>query len=90
MIKIFTTNKDGQIAMTPKELKELLDEAYWDGYRKGSGTTYTYTTPNWQPYVYTTTTAGTSITLNAADMSVDTSSITDGETHADYGVGIHS
>ena len=31
MIKVFTTDKNGKIVLSGKELKELLDEAYWEG-----------------------------------------------------------
>lgn len=55
MIKVFTTDKDGKIRLMANELKNLLDEAYWDGYR-AHDTTYTYSTPNWRsPYVWTNT-----------------------------------
>ena len=54
MIKVFTTGKDGKINLTAKELKELLDEAYWEGYRANSHT-YTYTTPTWKPFTISTT-----------------------------------
>lgn len=64
MIKVFTTNKDGKIELTKEELKDLLDEAYWDGF-KANSTTYTYTTPNWTPYTWTVTTVGDAITLNS-------------------------
>lgn len=57
MIKIFTTDKDGKIVLSGKELKELLDEAYWEGYRSNNHT-WTYTTPSWKPFYYTTTTSG--------------------------------
>lgn len=60
MIKIFTKGDDGKITLTPEELKNLLDEAYWEGYRANTQT-ITYTTPNWQPYVW----HGSTITLNA-------------------------
>ena len=43
MIKIFTTNKDGKIELTKDELKALLDEVYWDGYRANNH--YVYTSP---------------------------------------------
>ena len=61
MIKVFTTDKNGKIHFTADELKKLLDEAYWEGYRANSHT-YVYTTPyyNWSPYNY-------SITCNNAD-----------------------
>ncbi len=59
MKKEFKFNKNGKIELSKEELKTLLDEAYWEGYRSGSGTTWTYTTPNWTPYYWTTTTATT-------------------------------
>lgn len=64
MIKIFTTNKNGKIELTKEELKELLNEAYWDGYKSHSNT-WTYTSPSniTTPYYYTTSSTGT-ITLN--------------------------
>ncbi len=64
MIKIFTTNKNGKIELTKDELKQLLDDAYWEGFR-GNTTTFTYQTPNWQPYIWCNTTAGSSIELNS-------------------------
>ena len=66
MIKVFTTNKDGKIELTKDELKNLLDEAYWDGF-KANCTTYTYQTPNWTPYCWTV--SGTTSTINANDIS---------------------
>ena len=67
MIKIFTKNNDGKITLTPEELKSLLDEAYWEGCR-ASNQTITYTTPNWQPYVWD----GSAITLSTDTVSKDT------------------
>lgn len=70
MIKVFTTNKNGKIEFTKDELKKLLDEAYWEGYR-ASGDTYTYLTPNWQPYCWNATvtaansSANSTLTLNS-------------------------
>ena len=66
MIKVFTANKDGKIELTKDELKALLDEAYWEGYRSNSGT-YVYHTPGWSPYTFTsgsTTIEGDTITVN--------------------------
>ena len=57
MIKVFTTDKNGKIVLSGKELKELLDEAYWEGYR-ANNRTWTYTTPSWTPFYYTTSTSG--------------------------------
>ena len=53
MIKVFTTNKDGKIELTKDELKALLDEAYWDGYRANGH--YIYSTPITTPWWYTGT-----------------------------------
>ena len=82
MIKIFTTGKDGKITLTAKELKELLDEAYWEGYRN-SNHTWTYTTPSWSPYCYTTYGDGCTISTSEAAKSsntitIDANSITSG------------
>lgn len=64
MIKVFTTDKNGKIVLSGKELKELLDEAYWEGYR-ANNRTWTYTTPSWTPFYYTTSTSGgTTISLS--------------------------
>ena len=70
MIKVFTTNKDGKIELTKEELKDLLDEAYWDGF-KANCTTYTYTTPNWTPYSWTVTTASNTLTLNSNEVTLN-------------------
>ena len=64
MIKVFTTNKDGKIELTKDELKKLLDEAYWEGYRANN--VWAYQTPNWSPYQWTVTTD--TVTLNAVDV----------------------
>lgn len=67
MIKIFTTDKNGKITLSIDELKSLLDESYWEGYR-ANNTTWTYSTPSWSPYVITATNSNTSITLNPDSM----------------------
>lgn len=56
MIKVFTSNKNGKIELTEKELKQLLDNVYWEGYRDNNKS-WTYTTPLTYPY-YATTTLG--------------------------------
>ena len=72
MIKVFTRDSNGKISLTPEELKSLLDEAYWEGYR-ANNKTITYTTPSWQPYVWT----GSSITLNSCgEATTDTVRVT--------------
>ena len=63
MIKVFTTDRDGKITLTGKELKELLDEAYWEGYRSNNSS-WVYKSPSWSPYWYTTTAGNTTITLS--------------------------
>ena len=64
MIKIFTTNKDGKIELTKEELKNLLDDSYWEGY-SANNHTYVYNTPNWTPYRWTVSGTNTTITSNA-------------------------
>jgi len=75
MIKVFTTDKKDQITLTTKELKELLDEAYWEGYR-ANNKTYTYTTPSsWSPWSITYCGTNATLTCNSADhIDVDASS----------------
>lgn len=78
MIKVFTLNKNKKIELTEKELKDLLDEAYWEGYRKGNGTSWTYTTPNWSPYYYysSTCTSSTATASNSSDSITFTNNTT--------------
>ena len=76
MIKVFTTNKEGKIELTKEELKNLLDEAYWDGYKANSGT-FTYHSP----YIWSNTTATDSNiwTLNTVNASTITNGTIDKE-----------
>ena len=53
MIKIFTTDKDGKITFTVDELKQLLYEAFQEGYHS-KGIIYILTNPNWTSSTYTT------------------------------------
>ncbi len=78
MIKVFTTNKDGKIELTKDELKKLLDEAYWDGYR-ANNTIYTYQTPNWSSYQWSVTTTN--------DYTIKSGDATSGTIDTDFGVG---
>lgn len=48
MIKVFTLNKNGKIELTKKELEQLLNESYWEGYRDNKNY-WTYTSPT-TPY----------------------------------------
>lgn len=55
MIKVFTTNKDGKITFTVNELKQLLYEAFQEGYHS-KGISYISTIPDWNsPYITYTT-----------------------------------
>ncbi len=63
MIKVFTLNKNGKIELTEKELKQLLDNVYWEGY-KDNNKSWTYMTPLTYPY-YSTTISTDSITLGS-------------------------
>ena len=78
MIKIFTTNKNGKIELTKEELKEILDEAYWEGYKANTGITWTYKSPSiTTPYYYTTSASGTTTTItlnNSAEANTATTS----------------
>lgn len=78
MIKVFTTNKNGKIELTKDELKALLDEAYWDGYRAHNGS-YIYTSPTVAPYKRNITcgSSATNVTLTntVCDHTVGTADI---------------
>lgn len=52
IVKVFQKNKNGKIEFTQKELENLLNEVYWDGYRANS--TWTWTTPCTVPLSYST------------------------------------
>ena len=67
MVKIFTTNKNGKIELTEKELRQLLDDVYWEGYRDNNHT-WTYTSPH---YPYWTSTTGTPLTSDSITISAD-------------------
>lgn len=60
MIKVFTTNKDGKITFTVDELKQLLYEAFQEGYHS-KGISYISTIPDWNSsYITYTTTSSSS------------------------------
>ena len=73
--KTFIKNEKGKIEFTERELKELLDEVYNNGYQDGKGTpVFVYTSPSWwklnQPYyTYTTSTANTAGLTNTTSTS---------------------
>ena len=93
MIKVFTTDKNDKIVLSGKELKELLDEAYWEGYR-ANNRTWTYTTPSWTPFYYTTTATGnTTISLSneaksASNTTTTTNATISGSTYTGQGNSI--
>ena len=75
MIKVFTLNKNGKIELTKKELEQLLNESYWEGYRNKNY--WTYTSPSITPYFTTTTTTKNPYTITAnSNINTDTNSIT--------------
>ncbi len=49
MIKVFTLNKNGKIELTKKELEQLLNESYWEGYRNNNNY-WTYSSPTVRSY----------------------------------------
>ena len=55
MIKVFTLNKNNKIELSKKELEDMLNEAYWEGYNANNKTT-TITYPYYtSPYTWTST-----------------------------------
>lgn len=76
MIKVFTTNKNGKIELTKDELKSLLDEAYWEGYKSNSNI-YTYHSPTWSPYSCSVTTASNSTALDFNSIQTGATNATD-------------
>ena len=69
-IKVFTTDQKGYITLTQKELQELLNEAYWEGYYEGDRPIPTYPNrPN--PYYWTTVSNGNVTLLNNPDVTTN-------------------
>ena len=88
-IKIFTTNSKGEIVLTKKDLEELLNEAYWEGYSNGSkNKSYTITTPYYTTpyYTWTTSSGSSTITLNSDASNATTASDTVIANGGEYGV----
>ena len=80
-IKIFTEDRNGNILITKKELEEVLNEAYNEGFYDGSKNNCTITTTPGvitAPY-YTWTSSGTTTTLlsNAKDLTTGSVSLSD-------------
>lgn len=81
-IKIFTTNNKGEIVLSKKDLEELLNEAYWEGYNNGSkNKSYTITTPYYTTpyYTWTTSSGSSTITLNSDTTNTATATINGGD-----------
>lgn len=79
MIKVFTLNKNGKIELTKKELEQLLNESYWEGYRNNSNLYWTYTSPtiNTNPYITYSTrdTTCNPYTIKAHDLTANSITI---------------
>lgn len=81
MIKVFTVDKEGKISFTKKELEDLLNEAYWEGYSKNLNTT-TISYP-YHPYTpYYTWTNGT-LTINSNESYSDSGALNCTNTNGD-------
>lgn len=89
--KILRLNQDGIIAFTQKELEELLDEIYQDGYENGRRSVGIVYYPRWN-WGYTTTTtplvdhttitcgSGSTLPVNSYDSSNITATGSIGDT----------
>lgn len=79
-IKLITPNQYGKIEFTKKELEEILNEAYNEGYKDGSAylkvgkvnIDYLGTTATIAPYDYTT---ACSASASASSLAVNDSSV---------------
>lgn len=75
-IKVVSANKDGKIELTKKELENLLNEAYRDGYSDGSSHYYTCTgistTPYYQYNTISTSDATLAKSVNGKVATIDT------------------
>lgn len=69
MKKEFKFNKNNKIELTKEQLKSLLDQTYWEGYKNGSSTIWTYTTPNYIPSIWTNATSAASSTITYDSVS---------------------
>ena len=77
-VKVFATDKNGNIHFTKKELQDLLDEVYREGYEDARPHYYYWTTPyywtNTNPYYMTTcSTTGTSAVSNSTNTTLNDS-----------------
>jgi hypothetical protein len=71
MVKVFTPNKNGKIEFTKKELENLLNEVWRDGYN--SNTNYTWHSPWWYGGTYygvsctDSTSSASTVTIPSSD-----------------------
>ena len=90
-VKVFTKNKDGKIELTEKELKELLDEVYWEGYWSNSRYQYTWTSPNWwydTNHITCSSASGKAVTVDGTTVSrASNANVTPMVSAGDYFVG---
>lgn len=76
MIKVFTLNKNNKIELTKKELEQLLNESYWDGYRSNNNLNWVYTSPSITTPHITYTTSDTTLKPYTIDSNTIKGSIT--------------
>lgn len=85
MVKVFTPNKNGKIEFTKKELEELLNEVWRDGYN--SNYNYYWRSPvtwrDWEitttPYVTWNADSSSTFTVDNGENVVPTTTIKVGE-----------
>ena len=79
-IKIFTTDKSGKITLSKDELQDIVNEAYYEGYRNGeqNGKSYTITSPHWWDtpyYSWSVSTDGSSSMTIGSDPNIGITTI---------------
>lgn len=73
MIKVFTLNKNNKIELTKKELEQLLNESFWEGYNKRNF--YVYNSPSINTPLITTAPYYTCSTTNQGTTTITTNSL---------------
>lgn len=81
MIKIFIKNSNEKIELTEQELKQLLDEAYNEGYSAGKASNYYFVYPPYHDYPYYITTP---FTVTVGDINLADSQSADYTTYTAY------
>lgn len=74
-IKVFYPDRDGRISFTKKELEELLDEVYREGYNDNRP--YTWTSPYYNNITTTPYITLTSMSSNSSNADNSTATISD-------------